>query len=86
LSIPDPGSRIPGPKKATKEKGDKKLLSYHFLYLAFHKKKLVHMEKITRQADKFQFHKRKQKPLIKALFLLIYATFEQKKIAIFFNY
>ncbi len=44
------------------------------------------MEKITRQADKFQFHKRKQKPLIKALFLLIYATFEQKKIAIFFNY
>jgi hypothetical protein len=30
LSLPDPGSRIPGPISATKEEGEKKLLSYVF--------------------------------------------------------
>jgi hypothetical protein len=31
LPIPDPGSRIPDPKTATKERGEKKLLSYLFI-------------------------------------------------------
>ncbi len=31
LPILDPGSRIPDPKTATKERGEKNLLSYHFL-------------------------------------------------------
>jgi hypothetical protein len=29
--IPDPGSRIPDPKTATKERGEKKLMSYIFI-------------------------------------------------------
>jgi hypothetical protein len=32
LSIPDPGSRIPDPKTATKDRGEKQLLSYLFLW------------------------------------------------------
>jgi hypothetical protein len=35
--IPDPRSRIPDPKTATKERGEKKLLSYLFCSHKFHK-------------------------------------------------
>ncbi len=31
MFIPDPGSRIPDPKTATKERGEKKILSYFFM-------------------------------------------------------
>ncbi len=37
LPIPDPGSRIPDQKTATKERGEKKLLSYMFCSHKFHK-------------------------------------------------
>jgi hypothetical protein len=37
LPIPNPGSRIPDPKTATKERGEKKLLSYFFCSHKFHK-------------------------------------------------
>jgi hypothetical protein len=35
--IPDPGSRIPDLKTATKERGEEKLLSYLFCICKFHK-------------------------------------------------
>jgi hypothetical protein len=35
--IPDTGSRIPDPKTVTKERGEKKMLSYFFCSHKFHK-------------------------------------------------
>jgi hypothetical protein len=37
LLIPDPGSQIPDPKRATKERGEKKLVVIRFCSHKFHK-------------------------------------------------
>jgi hypothetical protein len=37
IRIPNPGSRIPDPKRATKKRGEKNLLAYLFCSHKFHK-------------------------------------------------